>query len=131
MTRPLCSNLGAALSAAACAKAALGFSKANVAKPKTAVVDTSSELVSCFSHLDGIAAEVKSCIREAAGLPFEIRTTAPSDLLTTRVRSLSSAFCIVSIRYLTHAFSTKKLGPAGCRSICCGKTSSASTNSHR
>ena len=38
----------------------LGFSKADMAKTKTAVVDTSSELASCFSHLDGIAAEVKS-----------------------------------------------------------------------
>ncbi len=102
-----------------------------MAKPKTAVVDTASELASCFSLLDGIAAEVKSCIREAAGLPFEIRTTAPSDFLTTRVPRLSSAFCIVSIRNLTHAFSTKTLGSVGSRSICCGKTSAASTNSHR
>ena len=79
-----------------------------MAKTKTAVVDSSSELASCFSHLDDIAAEVKSCTREVAGLSFEIHTTAPSDFQTTRVPRLSSAFCIVSIQYRIHAFSTKR-----------------------
>ena len=36
-----------------------------------------------FYHLDGIAAEVKRAIREAGGLPFEIRTAAPSDFITS------------------------------------------------
>ena len=57
-----------------------------MAKPKIAVVNSSSELASCFSHLDGIAAEVKRCIREAGGLPFEIRTAAPSDFITSAGR---------------------------------------------
>ena len=31
-------------------------------KPKIAIVNTSSELSSCFSHLDGVSAEVKQAI---------------------------------------------------------------------
>ena len=50
-------------------------------KPKIAVVNSSSELAICFRHLDGVAAVVKEAIREAGGLPFEIRTTAPSDFI--------------------------------------------------
>jgi dihydroxy-acid dehydratase len=50
-------------------------------KPKIAVVNSSSELAICFSHLDGIATVVKEAIREAGGLPFEIRTAAPSDFI--------------------------------------------------
>ena len=62
MSRPLRSNLkpGTALWAARRAQwRALGISEADMAKPKIAVVNSSSELASCFSHLDGIAAEVK------------------------------------------------------------------------
>ena len=86
MSRQLRSNLnpGTALWAARRAQwRALGISEADMGKPKIAVVNTSSELASCFSHLDGIAAEVKRCIRVAGGLPFEIRTAAPSDFITS------------------------------------------------
>ena len=61
---------------------ALGLSDADMEKPKIAVVNSSSELSSCFSHLDGVAAEVKKAIRAAGGLPFEIRTAASSDFVT-------------------------------------------------
>tara|TARA_Y100000815_G_scaffold92441_1_gene81438 strand:+ start:28713 stop:30416 length:1704 start_codon:yes stop_codon:yes gene_type:complete len=60
---------------------ALGLTDEDMAKPKIAVINTSSEIAICFSHLDGIAAEVKNAIREAGGLPFEIRTSAPSDFI--------------------------------------------------
>jgi dihydroxy-acid dehydratase len=60
---------------------ALGLSDEDMLKPKIAVVNTSSELASCFSHLDGIAKIVKDAIRAAGGLPFEIRTAAPSDFI--------------------------------------------------
>jgi dihydroxy-acid dehydratase len=60
---------------------ALGLSAADMQKPKIAVVNTSSELAICFSHLDGIAKLVKEEIRAAGGLPFEIRTAAPSDFI--------------------------------------------------
>jgi dihydroxy-acid dehydratase len=60
---------------------ALGLSDADMLKPKIAVVNSSSELAICFSHLDGIAAVVKEAVREAGGLPFEIRTAAPSDFI--------------------------------------------------
>jgi len=89
MGRQLRSNLkpGTALWAARRAQwRAIGIAEADMAKPKIAVVNTSSELASCFTHLDGIAAEVKRCIREAGGLPFEIRTAAPSDFITSAGR---------------------------------------------
>jgi dihydroxy-acid dehydratase len=60
---------------------ALGLTDADMEKPKIAVVNTSSELAICFSHLDGVAKVVKDAIREAGGLPFEIRTAAPSDFI--------------------------------------------------
>jgi hypothetical protein len=60
---------------------ALGLSDEDTLKPKIAVVNTSSELAICFSHLDGIARLVKEAVRAAGGLPFEIRTAAPSDFI--------------------------------------------------
>jgi dihydroxy-acid dehydratase len=61
---------------------ALGLSEEDLLKPKIAVVNSSSELASCFSHLDGVAKVVKEAIRAAGGLPFEVRTTAVSDFIT-------------------------------------------------
>ena len=61
---------------------ALGLSEADCEKPKIAVVNSSSELASCYSHLDKVAAEVKQAIRDAGAIPFEIRTAAPSDFIT-------------------------------------------------
>jgi len=60
---------------------ALGLSEEDMAKPKIAVVNSSSEISICFSHLDAVAARVKEAIREAGGLPFEVRTLAPSDFI--------------------------------------------------
>jgi dihydroxy-acid dehydratase len=61
---------------------ALGLSEADADKPKIAVVNSSSELASCYSHLDIVAEEVKAAIRAAGAVPFEIRTAAPSDFIT-------------------------------------------------
>ncbi|UOK71872.1 dihydroxy-acid dehydratase [Ancylobacter polymorphus] len=61
---------------------ALGISNEDMEKPKIAVVNTSSELSICFSHLDKVAERVKQGIRDAGGVPFEIRTAAPSDFIT-------------------------------------------------
>jgi dihydroxy-acid dehydratase len=60
----------------------LGLSEADMAKPKIAVVNSSAELAVCFAHLDGVARVVKDAIRAAGGIPFEVRTTAPSDFIT-------------------------------------------------
>jgi dihydroxy-acid dehydratase len=65
---------------------ALGISDADMEKPKIAVINSSSELSSCFSHLDEVAAVVKQSIRDAGGLPFEVRTAAPSDFVTSAGR---------------------------------------------
>lgn len=66
---------------------ALGLSEEDLLKPKIAVVNSSSELAVCFSHLDGVAKVVKEAIREAGGVPFEIRTTAVSDFITGAARN--------------------------------------------
>lgn len=60
----------------------LGLSEEDMLKPKIAVVNSSSELAVCYAHLDGIAKIVKDAIRAAGGIPFEVRTTAPSDFIT-------------------------------------------------
>lgn len=62
---------------------ALGLSDEDMEKPKIAVVNSSSELAICFSHLDGIAKVVKEAVSDAGGLPFEIRTVAPSDFIVS------------------------------------------------
>jgi dihydroxy-acid dehydratase len=84
MKRPLRSNFEPGSPREAVRRAqwkALGLSDEDLLKPKIAVVNSSSELAICFSHLDGIAKVVKEAIREAGGLPFEIRTAAPSDFI--------------------------------------------------
>lgn len=65
---------------------ALGLSDEDMLKPKIAVVNTSSEIAICFSHLDAIATTAKEAIRAAGGLPFEIRTAAPSDFIISAGR---------------------------------------------
>jgi dihydroxy-acid dehydratase len=60
---------------------ALGLTDDDLLKPKIAVVNSSSELAICFSHLDGIAKTVKEAVRDAGGVPFEVRTAAPSDFI--------------------------------------------------
>lgn len=61
---------------------ALGLTDQDMQKPKIAVINSSSEISICFSHLDEVARIVKEGIRAAGGLPFEIKTTAPSDFIT-------------------------------------------------
>ena len=61
---------------------AMGLDEADCEKPKIAVVNSSSELAACYSHLDRVAIVAKAAIRAAGGVPFEIRTAAPSDFVT-------------------------------------------------
>jgi dihydroxy-acid dehydratase len=89
MPRPLRSNFEPGSPREAVRRAqwkALGLSDADMLKPKIAVVNSSSELAICFSHLDGIARVVKDAVREAGGLPFEIRTAAPSDFIISAAK---------------------------------------------
>ncbi|MFF5990018.1 dihydroxy-acid dehydratase [Prauserella flavalba] len=65
---------------------AMGISAEDQRKPKIAVVNTSSKLSVCFAHLDDVAEVVAGAVREAGGLPLEIRTTAPSDFVTSAGR---------------------------------------------
>src|SRR5262249_11202671 len=86
MVKPLRSNFepGSVREAARRAQwKALGLTDEDLEKPKIAVVNSSSELAMCFRHLDGVAAIVKEAIWAAGGLPFEIRTAAPSDFIVS------------------------------------------------
>lgn len=65
---------------------AMGIPESDFDKPKIAVVNTSSGLSVCFSHLDRISKMAQDAIRAAGGLPFEIRTAAPSDFITSAGR---------------------------------------------
>ncbi|MGH3489789.1 MAG: dihydroxy-acid dehydratase, partial [Actinopolymorphaceae bacterium] len=65
---------------------ALGLSDDDMDKPKIAIVNSSSDLAICFSHLDGIVGPLKEAIRAAGGLPFEVRTAAPADFITSAGR---------------------------------------------
>ncbi|MCI2416040.1 dihydroxy-acid dehydratase [Saccharopolyspora sp. K220] len=60
---------------------ALGLSDDDMTKPKIAIVNSSSQLAICYSHLDAIAARAKEAIARAGGIGFEVRTTAPSDFI--------------------------------------------------
>jgi len=84
MTRPLRSNFprGSYLWAVRNAQwQVLGIPEEDCEKPKIAIVNSSSGMAACFSHLDGIVPVLKEAIRAAGGVPFEIRTTAPSDFV--------------------------------------------------
>ncbi len=86
---PLRSNFEPGTSRWALRKAqwkALGLSDADLEKPKIAIVNSSSALSSCFSHLDGVSRVVQEAIRAAGGVPLEIRTAAPSDFITSAGR---------------------------------------------
>ncbi len=62
---------------------ALGLTPQDMEKPKIAIVNSSSGLASCFSHLDGIVGPLRQAIRDAGGIGFEVRTAAPSDAVTS------------------------------------------------
>jgi dihydroxy-acid dehydratase len=62
---------------------ALGLTESDLVKPKIAIVNSSSQLASCFSHLDQIVGPLKEAIAAAGGVAFEVRTAAPSDAITS------------------------------------------------
>ncbi|HZG56241.1 dihydroxy-acid dehydratase [Paenibacillus sp.] len=61
----------------------MGIREADFEKPKIAVINSSSTLSSCFIHLDDVSKVVQQAIRDAGGLPFEVRTVASSDFVTS------------------------------------------------
>ncbi len=65
---------------------ALGITDGEMMRPKIAVINSSSSLSSCYGHLDETSRVVQEAIRAAGGLAFEIRTTAPSDFVTSAGR---------------------------------------------
>jgi dihydroxy-acid dehydratase len=65
---------------------AMGIAEEDFDKPKIAVVNSSSGLSVCYQHLDEVSKAVQQAVRDAGGLPFEIRTVAPSDFVTSAGR---------------------------------------------
>src|SRR5437660_244568 len=61
---------------------ALGLTDEDMVKPKIAIVNSSSGLAICFSHLDEIARQARRAVEQAGGVAFEVRTAAPSDFIT-------------------------------------------------
>jgi dihydroxy-acid dehydratase len=89
MMKPLRSNFEPGTTRWAVRRAqwsAMGISAEDQQKPKIAIVNTSSKLSVCFAHLDDVARSVAEAVKEAGGLPLEIRTTAPSDFVTSAGR---------------------------------------------
>lgn len=62
---------------------AMGIPESDFLKPKIAVINSSSALSICYAHLDDCCKTVSKAIRDAGGLPFEVRTVAPSDFITS------------------------------------------------
>ncbi len=89
MTRKLRSNFEPGTTRWAVRRAqwvAMGIAEEDFDKPKIAIVNSSSRLSVCYQHLDDVSKAVQQSIREAGGLPFEIRTVAPSDFVTSAGR---------------------------------------------
>ncbi len=85
-TRQLRSNFDEGTSRWATRRAqwrALGLTDEDMTKPKIAIVNSSSALAICFSHLDEVARQAKRAIERAGGVAFEVRTAAPSDFITS------------------------------------------------
>ena len=59
----------------------LGIKDEDMNRPKIAIVNSSSDMAVCFSHLDDIAKFAKEEIYKAGGIAFEIRTVAPADFM--------------------------------------------------
>ena len=60
-----------------------GYNMDDLKKPKIAIVNSSSNLAVCYSHLDDIAKFVAKEIYKSGGISFEVRTVAPVDFLYT------------------------------------------------
>lgn len=89
MPKPLRSNFQPGTTRWAVRRAqwlAMGYSEDDLLKPKIAIVNSSSKLSVCYAHLDALVGVVEAAIRAAGGLPFEIRTVAPSDFVTSAGR---------------------------------------------
>lgn len=61
----------------------LGINPEDLDRPKVAIVNTSNDLAACFAHLDEIVSWLKKQVQAVGLLPFEIRTAAPSDFVTS------------------------------------------------
>jgi dihydroxy-acid dehydratase len=59
----------------------LGIKDEDMGRPKIAIINSSSNIAVCFSHLDAIAKFAAQEIYKAGGISFEIRTVAPADFI--------------------------------------------------
>jgi dihydroxy-acid dehydratase len=64
----------------------LGITPEQMDWPKVAIVNSSNDLAACFAHLDDIVPVLKEELLSIGMLPFEVRTAAPSDFITSAGR---------------------------------------------
>jgi dihydroxy-acid dehydratase len=100
----------------------LGIRDEDMTRPKIAIVNSSSNLAICFSHLDAIAKFAAEEIYRAGGLSFEIRTVAPSDFIYS---SYEGGYILASRDLITNDVEAAVEGAALDGMIClasCDKT---------
>lgn len=61
----------------------MGILEEDLLKPKIAVINTSADFSCCYTHVPKVSQAVQEAIRAAGGVPFEVRTVAPSDFVTS------------------------------------------------
>jgi dihydroxy-acid dehydratase len=61
----------------------MGIKEEDFDKPKVAIINSSSGLSICYSHLDELSILAQKSVKEAGGLAFEVNTIAPSDFVTS------------------------------------------------
>lgn len=64
---------------------ALGLTPADMEKPKVAIVNSSSGLASCFSHLDGIVGPLRQAITAAGGVGGPLGLVHDGDVISVDV----------------------------------------------
>jgi len=100
----------------------LGIKDDEMTRPKIAIINSSSNLAVCFSHLDEIAKFAAKEIYKAGGISFEIRTVAPADFL---YGGHSGGFILGSRDLITNEIESAVEGPQLDGMIClasCDKT---------
>jgi dihydroxy-acid dehydratase len=100
----------------------LGIKEEDMTRPKIAIINSSSNLAVCFSHLDAIAKFAAEEIYKAGGIAFEIRTVAPVDFL---YNGHSGGYTLASRDLITNEVESAVEGPVLDGVLClasCDKT---------
>ena len=72
---------------------ALGIDELEMKRPFIAVVNSKSDYIPGHMHLDKIAEQVKACIRNAGGVPFEFNTIGVCDGIAMNHKGMKYSLC--------------------------------------